>query len=190
MKYIFIFFLLLFPLNVSAIQLDDYQIKYLNYAYKYGNSITYMGQGWGETIASIILQESFAGHKKFTDNGIIIGDKNNQGKPKSLGIMQVQLPAAKDVGRWYPEVFKDKFGDRNPSDEELLIALLIDYRFNIHIGTHYFLKMLEIKQNWRQAILAYNRGANNNGIDYNGYVNKVLNWRLNTVLKLIKEDKI
>lgn len=164
-------------ISIPTFAMEDYQKKVLTYAYKYGNRIQYLNQGWGETVTSIVYQESKGGKSIYLRNGVVVGDRNSKGKYKSLGVMQVQLPAARDVQRWYPIVFKSKFGNYNPTDEELIYALLSDYRFNISVGSWYFIKMLELTGNWRQAILAYNTGLNNNGNDPNDYVNKVLRWR-------------
>jgi len=175
----------LVAINGYAVQVDHTQTKVLRYALNYGNSINYLGQGWGETIASIVFQETKAGYHKYQKYGVIVGDRNSTNGNKSLGVMQVQLPAARDVQRWYPHVFIEKFGRTNPSDIELIYCLLSDYKFNVRVGSWYFIKMLELSDNnWRKAILAYNRGANSNGVDVNDYVEKVLHWRKEIVLKM------
>lgn len=191
MKKFFVFvvlFLSVFLATDSLAQKFEYQqMVHLMFAYNYGNTLQYKGQGWGETIASILYQETHGGHSRYVENGIIVGDMDHRGKPKSLGLMQVQLPSARDVERWFPDVFFQKFGEDSPTEEELIIALLSDYRFNIVVGSHYFMKMLELKGSWREAILAYNRGAGNDGADPNDYVKKVLKWRKEIVLPMVQD---
>lgn len=161
--------------NVCA--LDTSQIKVMMYAHSYGDTLLYKNQGFGDTIASIVFQETKAGYHKYVKSGVIVGDKNKFGKPKSLGVMQVQLPAARDVERWFPSIIKSHFNNRIPTDEELIIELLTDYKFNIRVGSWYYVKMLQLSKNWRKSILAYNRGLHNDGKDPNDYVRKVLHWR-------------
>lgn len=185
MKYLISIMLFMISFNVYA--LDINQKVNLLLAYEYGNTIRYENEPMGLTIASIVYQETKGGYHKYTTDGVIIGDSKS--KIKSLGLMQVQLPAAKDVKRWYPEVFVSKFGNQSPTDNQIKIELLTDNVFNISVGTHYFLKMLELSDgNWNNAILAYNAGIKHEGRDRNKYVPKVLHWR-NTVVKDIIDDQ-
>lgn len=185
MRYVMLCVIGLSLLNVDdtlGCELENYQKEILQFAYDYGNAINYLNQGWGETIASIVYQESKAGYKLYERHGVIVGDRDSRGRYKSLGVMQVQLPAARDTLRWFPSISKEHFGDYPPTDEELIYKLLSNYKFNIQIGSLYFIKMLQLTNQWRAAILAYNAGLNNKGRDTNDYVRKVLNWR-NTVLR-------
>ncbi len=184
MKKLILTILLLCSTQVYA--LDDSQIHILKLAHKYGSQIHHNGQTYGETVASIVYQESKAGAKQYQRNGVIVGDRSKRGHYKSLGPMQVQLPAARDIEKWYPEIFKGYFGRFSPTDEELIVALLTNVDFNIQIGTAYFRKMLEIRKYWSKAILAYNRGANNDGRDPNNYVKKVKYWREKIIIPFIK----
>jgi len=172
--------------STHAYALDSTQTHILNLAIKYGSQIHHNNQTYGETIASIVYQESKAGHKRYQRNGLIVGDRSKRGSYKSLGPMQVQLPSSRDVERWYPEIFKGYFGLYSPTDEELIVALLTNVDFNIQVGTAYFKKMLEIRKYWSQAILAYNRGANNDGQDPNQYVKKVKHWRKTIIIPFIE----
>jgi hypothetical protein len=155
-------------------------------AYKYGQRIEYRGQRYGETVASILLQESHANRKVFQKNGVVIGDKDKRGYPKSLGPMQMQLPTARDLERWMPHVFENKFGPFSPTDEELIIALLTDIDFNIQMGAAYFEYLLNKKGSWSKAILAYNRGPGGTG-DPENYMAKVKQWRLDIVLPFLRK---
>ena len=180
--------LLMFSTSVYAVDLTESQQRILQLAYQHGENIHYKNQTYGETIASIVYQETKAGAKQYQHNGLIVGDKSKKGHYKSLGVMQVQLPAARDVFRWYPEIMISYFGQPyDPTDEELIVALLTDINFNILIGSAYFHKMLELKHSWSKAILAYNRGPYNNGVDPNQYVKKVKHWRKKIILPLIEK---
>jgi len=162
MKVILLCFLLLPNISfaVDCNILTEDQISNLKMAYTIGQKITFNNDHFGETIASILWQETKAGCEKYRSNGFIVGDKNRKGKPKSLGLMQVQIRAARDVEKWYPKIFEKEFGKNySPTNEELLIRLLIQPEFNISVGAAYYKKMLSIKKNWRKSILAYNRGA-------------------------------
>lgn len=182
--------LCLFFLSTSAFSatLTEDQNNILKLAYHYGNEIHFENETYGETVASIIYQETKAGSVIYQKNGVIVGDRSKRGHYKSLGVAQVQLPAVRDVFRWYPEILYSYFGrPYYPADEELIVALLTDDEFNIQIAAAYFRKMLEIKKYWSKAILAYNRGLNNNGKDPNNYVKKVKYWRKHIILPLIKK---
>jgi hypothetical protein len=180
--------LFLFSSQVYAVDLTQNQERILQLAYHHGSQIHYKNQSYGETIAAIVYQETKAGAKRYQRNGIIVGDKSRKGHYKSLGVMQIQIPAARDVFRWYPEIMFSYFGrPYYPTDEEIIVALLTDVYFNIEVGTAYFHKMLEMKKSWSGAILAYNRGVANDGTDPNNYVHLVKKWRLEIVLPLIKK---
>ena len=73
------------------IQLEQGQTQSLDIAYKYGNEIEFRGDTWGETSAAIIYQESHANRTVFQTNGIVVGDLNRKGHPRSLGPAQVQV---------------------------------------------------------------------------------------------------
>lgn len=186
---VFVILLLIFlPINVLGIELTNNQLKNLQIAYNIGNKVEWRGEKYGETVASILWQESHAGSIKFQNKGIILGDINSKGKPKSLGLMQVQLQTAKDVIRWYPYI-KDKhcYG-KFPTDEFLILKLLTDDKFNIEIGSLYYKKMLELKKDWSDAILSYNIGPNGI-IDINDYLKKVKNNRLEIILPNLQKIK-
>lgn len=187
-KLFLVISLLLCFSSAHAVELSKRQQHVLKTAYKYGEQINWRGKTYGETLASIVFQETKAGAKRYQRNGIIVGDRSKTGHFKSLGPMQVQLPAARDVERWYPIIFKTYFGKYSPTDEELIVALLTNVEFNIRVGAAYFEKMLEIKNSWSQAILAYNRGPYNDGSDPNDYVAKVKYWRIKIVLPFLKNS--
>lgn len=186
MKFILICFLLLPSLSFADCNnLTEGQLANLKLAYQYGEQITFRGDTFGETVASILWQESKAGCDLYKTKGFIVGDLTSKGKPKSLGIMQVQLRSARDVERWYPEVFEKHFGKESPSDEDLILRLLLITEFNIEVGCKYYQKMLGSKKDWKKSILAYNRGASNDGRDPNNYVKRVKQWRKKIILKRI-----
>jgi len=185
-KMILMIMVLLCFSSAHAVELSDIQQHVLKAAYKYGSQIKIHGQTYGETVASIAYQESKAGSKCYQRNGVIVGDRSKRGHYKSLGPMQVQIPAARDVERWYPSIFHGYFGQYSPTDEELIVALLINIDFNIQVGAAYFKKMLKRKGSWSKAILAYNRGVGNDGTDPNDYVRKVKLWRIKIILPFLK----
>ena len=184
-RLIIISLVLLCFTQAQATTLDSTQSHIIKLAYKYGSQIHYRGQTYGETVASIVYQESKAGAKRYQRRGVIVGDRSKKGHYKSLGPMQVQVPAARDVERWYPEIFKGYFGQFSPTNEELIVALLTDMDFNVQVGTAYFRKMLTVRGSWSKAILAYNRGAGNDGTDPNDYVRKVKMWRVKIILPFL-----
>ena len=163
---------------------SDNQIAVMKMAYKHGNRIQWRGEGWGRTFAAVIWQESKGNWKRYQVNGVVVGDMDRHGNPKSLGPSQMQLLTARDIERWYPILFKLKFGPYSPTDEELIIALLIDIEFNIQCGAAYFDYLLHLKNDWRKAVLAYNRGPGGIG-DPNDYVSKVTSWRKTIIPKII-----
>lgn len=173
--------------TVDAASLSSNQKLCIELAYKHGNRVTWKGEKFGETVASILFQESKANFKKYQSNGVVVGDGLLNGRPKSLGPMQVQLATARDLERWYPVLFKLKFGPYSPTDEELIIALLTDIEFNIQCGAAYFQYLLNLKQDYNKAILAYNRGPAGKG-DPNDYVNKVKRWRKSVVVPYLRES--
>jgi hypothetical protein len=156
--------LLLLPCNSLA--LEDSQRELIVYAHSYASEY-----GWGETVASILYQESKAGFSGYRKYGVVVGDRSKSGGYKSLGVMQIQLETAKDILRWFPHLCPEPI-----SDTELSYRLLADDKFSIRLGTWYFIKLYEVKGSWREAILAYNIGPSGT-LDINDYVSKVLKWR-------------
>lgn len=175
-------------INVFGYDLTEEQIQNIKIAYEIGNEIVWRGETYGETVAAILFQESHAGSEKFKTRGVILGDLNSRGKYKSLGLMQIQVPALRDVLRWYPEILK-KYFNYIPSNETLLLELLFNDKFNIEVGALYFAKMLELKGSWTKAILAYNIGVNGK-VDINNYVNSVKKYRIDIILPLLRENKL
>ena len=170
---------------VDAAELSQNQKTCIELAYKHGNRVTLHGERMGETVASILWQESKGNYKVYQKNGVVVGDLDKRGRPKSLGPMQVQVPTARDLERWYPMLFKLKFGIYSPTDEELIIALLTDIEFNIQCGAQYFQWLLNRTGNYNKAILSYNRGTGGVG-DPNDYVRKVKQWRKIIVLPFLR----
>jgi len=151
--------------NASAF--TEAQKKILDIAYVEGLKI-----GYPETIQAICLQETLAGRL------YKIGDRSKAFGKKSYGIMQVKIAAAKDVIRWYPTI-KNEYAfldSKRFSDEELLIKLVTNDRFNIRVGSLFFKKLIKTfkgqPQYWSRSVLAYNRGIRGKG-DPNNYVRKV-----------------
>jgi hypothetical protein len=171
---------------VSA-ELEPQQEACIEMAYEEGSKIELYGDTWGQTAASIGYQESWCNSSTWQRNGVVVGDINSKGKPRSLGPMQVQVPTARFVGKNFPHIFKEKYGDRTPTDEELAVDLLIDTRFCIKVGVHYFAWLLEYRNgDWEFAILSYNRGHGRNLDDINDYVRKVRKWRKKVVIPHLK----
>ena len=171
----------------KIIDLEQSQIRCIELAYDEGSKIELYGDTWGETVASIAYQESWCNSSVWQTKGVVVGDLNSKGRPKSLGPMQVQVRTAREVGRRFPHIFKERYGDRDPSDEELTIDLLVDTRFNIKIGVHYYAYLLNYRSgDWEKTILSYNRGTGRNLKDINDYVRKVKKWRLTVIRPVIK----
>ena len=179
-----------YPSN-TPIELEPSQARCIQMVYDIGNTIDLYGDTWGETIASIAYQESWCNSSRWKTHGVVIGDLNSKGVPRSLGIMQVQVPTARWVGKKHPQLFKDMYGERRPTDEELAIDLLIDNKFNITIGSHFFGLMLSYRDgDWDKAILSYNRGMGNKLTDINNYVYLVKKWRRTRIIPFIKNNYI
>jgi hypothetical protein len=169
-------------------KLEPQQEECIQMAFEEGSKLYLYGDTWGETAASIAWQESHCGYSKFAPHGVVVGDMNSNGKPRSLGWFQVQVPTARHMGKVFPQLFKDKYGDRIPSDEELTIDLLIDKRFNVKVGVHYFAWLMNYRNgNWNKAVLSYNRGTGQNLVDVNDYVRKVRKWRKTVIIPYLKE---
>lgn len=172
-------------------KLEPQQEECIEMAYEEGSKIELYGDTWGETAASIAYQESHCGASVWQTEGYVVGDLNSKGRPRSLGDFQVQVPTARHVGKMFPYIFEEKYGDRVPSDEELTVDLLIDRRFNTRIGVHYFAWLLEYRKgNWDKAVLSYNRGTGSNLNDVNDYVRKVKKWRRTIVIPYLKSKGI
>lgn len=187
-----VFFLLL---NVGTgntneiITLEAEQVKCLQMVYDISSGLKIYGDTWGETIASIAYQESWCNGSHWRTHGVVVGDINSKGIPRSLGIMQVQVPTARWVNKKFPDIFRNRYGERRPSNEEIAIDLLIDNKFNIEIGSHYFITMLSYREgNWEKAILSYNRGMGSNPTDVNNYVHKVKKWRKLIVIPFLRGE--
>lgn len=173
--------------TVFAKTLEPQQQECIEMAFEEGSKIEMYGDTWGETAASIAYQESHCDRSKFQTEGFVVGDLNSKGRPRSLGSFQVQVPTARHIGEVFPHLFEEKYGDRNPSDEELAVDLLIDKRFNTKLGVHYFAWLFEYRKgNWDKAILSYNRGTGSNLEDVNDYVRKVRKWRKTVIIPYLK----
>lgn len=110
--------------------------------------------GYPETIVAIAYNETRGGTYKATPQGVV-GDGYARFGERSYGIMQVKISAARDVLKRYPS-----FGTF-PTDEHLLVALLMDPVFNIRVAAHYFQMQMERFRRWRVALIAYNAGPKN-----------------------------
>ena len=141
--------------NINAQELTENKKNTLKIVYSYGQLIEFNNKEMGEELASICFQESKGNSKIFQTNGKIVGDSN-----KSFGPMQVQLRSARDVARWNPAIFEKKFNSTSPTNNQLKKALLEDLHFNIAVGAAYFKKMLDLKKDLHEAIIAYNKGPN------------------------------
>ena len=110
----------------NIVTLEEEQVKCIQMVYDISNNIEAYGDTWGETIASIAYQESWCNGSHWRTHGVVVGDLNSKGVPRSLGIMQVQVPTARWVNTKFPHIFRNRYGERTPSDEEIAIDLLID----------------------------------------------------------------
>jgi hypothetical protein len=141
------------------------QANLLVIAYEEGTRI-----GFPETIQSILWQESLRGSKVASPGGIVGDDRYAYNDPngrfkkgdkrafgdKSYGICQIRINTAKEILRQYPDL------GRFNHDEELLVALLTNDRFNIRLASRYFKMQLDQFKGpggWGKAVLSYNRGA-------------------------------
>ena len=132
--------------------------------------------GWPETAQTIIMQETLAGHlTKYGDQDAAFGRK-------SYGLAQMQLDTAKFI-------IKRHFGHPVFScDEEIIVTLVTNDRFAIHLAMWYFEYLLDMfNGNWKKALLAYNVGPGNvlrKGFshDPNDYLAKSI-WRLNNQIR-------
>lgn len=147
---------LIVPAISSA--LEARQKLNLQLGWAFGSRVEWRGDVYPRTIQSIIFQESHAGSSDFIKDGVIIGDLDRHGKPKSLGIPQMQVPTARFVGSKFPVVFTSKFGTMEPTDEEIIIALLTDSVWSIWMCASYFDWLLDEMGSYKAAILAYNMG--------------------------------
>lgn len=189
MTGIFLFALPMQGNTSKIVGLEQKQAECIQMVYDVAEGIEIFGDTWGETAAGIAYQESWCNGSKWQTNGVVVGDLNNKGTPRSLGIMQVQIPTAREVGKRFPQLFKDRYGERRPSDEEIAIDLLIDDRFNILIGVHYYINMLQYRKgNWDFAILSYNRGTGQKLYDINNYVYMVKKWRKTIIIPYLRGD--
>lgn len=120
--------------------------------------------GFPETVQAIAYQESILGTYKFEEFGIV-GDVGCSPGKRAYGVMQVKVETAWRVLKAYPELSK---GRRFLTDEHLIVALLMDDRFNISIGAHYFLMMYRVDKKWNKGLLRYN-GVSDLSTDPNSY---------------------
>ena len=187
MTAIFLFALPIYGNASKIITLEQRQAECIQMVYEIGSQVEAFGDTWGETVASIAYQESWCNSSRWQTNGVVVGDLNSKGTPRSLGIMQVQIPTAREVGKKFPHIFKDRYGERRPSDEEIAIDLLIDNKFNATVGIHYYVNMLNYRKgDWDFAILSYNRGTGKVLDDINNYVYMVKKWRTTVIIPFIK----
>ena len=167
----------------ETVYLEKRQVECIQTAYRLGKKIELYGDTWGYTAAAIAYQESHCNSSKWHTNGVIVGDKDRYGRPKSLGIMQVQVPTAREINKHYPFLFENQYGDKTPTDDEIAVDLLIYPEFNIIMGVHYIAHLLQYRGgDWEFAILSYNRGTGHNLTDVNDYVRKVKHW-IKTVIR-------
>lgn len=192
MKKIILTVLLVFtPLLCFSFQnIEQEQKSCIIKVYNEGSKLQLYGQTWGLTTASIAYQESWCNSSKWKKKGIIVGDLDRNGKPKSLGIMQVQVATAKFVMMKYPQIKINKYNTRTPSDQEIMIDLLLDDDFNIKVGVQYFGYLLKYRHgNIDKAILSYNRGNGDYLNDVNNYVKKTRYWMKTIIRPVVWENK-
>jgi hypothetical protein len=112
------------------------------------------GRGTAEAIQGILLQESTAG------TSIKVGGVHLPVGKRYYGVMQIKVSAARDVLN-YKQSLAQQFFDRSSyrvTDEEIIAKLISDDRFNIVIGTEYFVKYQKDVQTLAEAVLIYNQG--------------------------------
>ncbi len=125
--------------------------------------------GYPETMVAIAYQETRGGRYKFSPQGVV-GDRFARFGNRSYGVMQVKIPAAREVLRRHPAI------GTFPTDEHLLVALLTDHVFNIRVATLYFQMQLEHFRHWRTALVAYSAGPHNakRGRDPQNYADRIV----------------
>ncbi len=129
---------------VAKSWLTGQQVQLLKTAYDIG--LQDGGLSQAQLLQSTLLQETIAGQ---------LGRIGHQSAPvgkRSYGVMQVKVTAAQDVLAAYPTLG----GFR--TDEELIVRLMMDDEFNIHVASKFLLLMREKTGSDSEALVAYNIG--------------------------------
>jgi hypothetical protein len=124
------------------------QHQLLNMAYEIGKETGFKDPA---IVQAVLLQETMAG-------GLKSYRVANPGKDAYFGPMQVKLAAARDVLKFWPELYV-KYGFHTKEDDEVKANLILNERFNIDVGSRYL--MILKKQygfSGRELLNAYNRG--------------------------------
>lgn len=104
-----------------------------------------------EIVQGIVLQETKAGAM---DSYKVAG----RGNDPYYGLMQLKKPAALDVMKEYPSLYK-KYKFHTRTNDELVANLILNENFNLEVGSKY-LKILAVryKLQGKELVNAYNRG--------------------------------
>ena len=97
-------------------------------------------------LQAILMQESHAGHYGR------IGDIDAPVGKRSYGVMQIKISTARDVLERYPGM------GQFTTEEELLIKLVTDDRFNISVASKHLLGLRNNTNRDALAVMAYNAG--------------------------------
>jgi len=139
-------------IKVKGKRYSPEQRKLMEMAYYIGKDV-----GFPETIQALLLQETHAG--AFGDR---IGDINLPVGKRSYGVMQMKVSTAKKVLTAYPELVTKYFPTRKTlsrvREEELIIKLIQDDEFSIHLAALNFAIHRKSSKSWSQAVVAYNTG--------------------------------
>lgn len=122
------------------------QLELLSLAYKIGHDDG--GEAHAKLLQAVLMQETIAGQ---------LGRLGHLSAPmgkRSYGVMQVKVPAARDVLTWHPE-----YGHFR-TDEQLIARLITDDEFNLRIASAYLKYLRKRTDSDHQALVAYNVGPN------------------------------
>ena len=132
------------PLGMSW--LTGEQLDLLSLAYKIGYEDG--GESHAKFLQAVLMQETIAGQ---------LGRLGHLSAPlgkRSYGVMQVKVPAARDVLRHKPQL------DHFRTDEQLIARLIADDEFNLRIASAYLKYLRKLSASDHQALVAYNVGPN------------------------------
>lgn len=124
------------------------QARLMNMAYAIGKKI---GLKDPEVLQSLLLQETMGGTMKSYRVA-------NPGPEAYFGVLQIKLPAARDVLKYNPQLYSEHdFHTR--TDDEVKANLILNDEFNLEVGGRY-LKHLQDQYGFRgrELVNAYNRG--------------------------------
>ncbi|MEK7321834.1 MAG: hypothetical protein AABZ84_02000 [Pseudomonadota bacterium] len=132
------------PLGMSW--LTGEQLDLLGLAFQIGYEDG--GESHAKFLQAVLMQETIAGQ---------LGRLGHLSAPmgkRSYGVMQVKVPAARDVLRHKPQLGHFR------TDEQLIARLIADDEFNLRIASAYLKYLRKLSGSDHQALVAYNVGPN------------------------------